>query len=147
MGEEEVIARLPVEVQDRLLPHRVVLEDEIRIDPDGGARDQTDRRAVMHANLKVVPRRFHLRNPLHEGAIGWPRQRPYARLPFITANHRAADVYIGDLRCERRPECVLACLWKYLTRCEDVGCYYCSTCDCAGGGNPNLISCVASCQR
>ena len=64
----------------------------------------------------------------------------------LKGNCHFSDNYVGDLQCGAHPDCVLGCLRKVLTKCEDVGCNYCTTCDCAGGGNQAFVRCVGACQ-
>ena len=53
------------------------------------------------------------------------------------------SVEMGDLSCAGNAECVLACL-AAVTSCDDVGCRFCSLCDCALGPN-DLTECYQAC--
>lgn len=53
-----------------------------------------------------------------------------------------SESYIAGLRCDKNPACVLQCT-RLLKRCEDVGCAFCETCDCAG--HTDFSKCVFAC--
>ena len=67
-----------------------------------------------------------------------------ARAAIKTNCHYSED-YLAGLTCTKNPSCVLGCMAKLLGACKDVGCGFCSTCDCAGGSP--FETCVGNCQK
>ena len=55
------------------------------------------------------------------------------------------DAYLAGLTCAENPTCVLSCL-GLVNVCGDVGCNFCETCDCAGGGSPQFLACYNACR-
>ena len=54
-----------------------------------------------------------------------------------------SEAWIGGLVCDKRPDCVFQCL-SAVNVCTDVGCDFCTTCDCAGTNNA-LARCYRKC--
>lgn len=52
------------------------------------------------------------------------------------------EQWLAGLSCSRNPTCVLAC-FDLVKRCDDVGCAFCATCDCAG--TTPFARCVLAC--
>ena len=62
----------------------------------------------------------------------------------ILGNCRQSEALLFGLRCDKNPTCVLGCMQK-LAKCDDVGCAFCATCDCAA--NTPFATCVFACQQ
>ena len=72
-------------------------------------------------------------------------------LASLKANCGFPSGWIDGLTCTKNPDCIAACMAGLAhgpqgdLLCADVGCAFCSTCDCAG--NTPFSTCVAACLK
>jgi hypothetical protein len=72
-------------------------------------------------------------------------------LASLRANCNFPSGWLDGLACTRNPGCIATCMAGLAhggvsdLLCDDVGCAFCSTCDCAG--NTAFSTCVAACIK